>query len=124
MKRLSLIFGVCVWAAAPCWSAEPTNIGSRLELFVDDALIERLSGAEQRLHQPVPANVALVFDKPWEGGWSSEFAVFQDKDLYRLYYRGSKEYAKHVSTCYAESRDGITWTRPSLKLFEAAGTRD
>jgi len=30
------------------------DIGSRLELFVDDTLIARLSGAERRLHHPVP----------------------------------------------------------------------
>ena len=124
MKRLSLIFCICVWAAALCEAAEPINISSRLELFVDDALLERLSGAERRLHHPVPANVALVLDRPWEGGWSSQFTVLRDNDLYRLYYRASKEDAKRVSTCYAESHDGVAWTRPSLKQFEVAETLD
>ena len=27
-------------------------------------------------------------------------------------------------TCYAESHDGITWTRPSLGLFEFKGSKD
>jgi hypothetical protein len=85
-----------VWAAAPNEAAEPINVGSRLELFVDDALIESLSGAERRLHHPVPADVALTLDRPWEGGWSTEFTVFRDNDLYRLYYRGSKEDARQV----------------------------
>ena len=47
---------------------EPRNIGNRLELFVDDWLIESLSGsAEQRLHEPTPRNVAIRTDAPWEG---------------------------------------------------------
>ena len=86
----------------------------------------------------MPANVALVLDRPWEGNWSGGFTVLQDKDkgLYRMYYRAGREdrltqnppdkqvEPKHVYKCYAESRDGITWTRPSLKLFEVAGTRE
>src|SRR3954452_15865604 len=70
IKRLSIVFfGFAPWTAAMCAAAAPINVGSRLELFVDDGLIERLSGAERRLHHPVPANVALVCDRPWEGNW-------------------------------------------------------
>ncbi|MBU0609078.1 MAG: hypothetical protein KKI08_14425 [Armatimonadetes bacterium] len=44
------------------------NTGSRRELFVDDALIENLTGgARPRLHRPVPQEVALVAAAPWEG---------------------------------------------------------
>ncbi len=129
-----IVFGS--WPVATCVAAAPINVGSRLELFVDDGLIERLSGAERRLHHPVPANVALVCDRPWEGNWCGGFTVLQDKGLYRMYYRGGREARlthnppdkqvepKHIYKCYAESRDGITWTRPSLKLFKVAGTRE
>ena len=48
--------------------AAATDIGSRRELFVDDALIERLEGgAELRLHHPVPQEIVLEHDEPWEG---------------------------------------------------------
>ena len=30
--------------------------------------------------------------------------------------------AGHEFTCYAQSRDGITWTKPDLGLFEIPGT--
>jgi hypothetical protein len=44
------------------------NIGSRRELFVDDALVEKLTGkAELRLHHPVPQEIAIIHDAPWEG---------------------------------------------------------
>jgi len=118
--------------------SEPDDIGSRLELFVDDWLIDRLSGAERRLHHPVPQEVAMVFDRPWEGNWTEGSTVLRaDDGLFRLYYRGGRQGTEAFQgypagkvdtrlkyTCYAESHDGITWTRPSLGLFEAAGTLD
>ena len=42
------------------------NIGSRLELFVDDYLIDTMAGVTQELHSPQRQNIAIVFDKPWE----------------------------------------------------------
>jgi hypothetical protein len=117
----------------------PLDIGSHLELFVDSFLIESMNGVHLRLHEPRPAGTALVFDRPWEGVTSGYVTVFKDDDLYRMYYRGSshpgytiksslrpgeQEIPKHPEfTCYAESRDGITWIRPSLDLFEFNGSK-
>lgn len=36
-----------------------------------------------------------------------------------MYYRGSNS----ASTCYAESTDGIHWTKPELNLFEFNGSK-
>ena len=71
-------------------SAEVIDIGSRLELFTDDFLIGKLSGgATQKLHQPKPHDVVLVTGEPWEGNTCAYYSIFQDGDLYRMYYRGS-----------------------------------
>ncbi|MBS3771002.1 MAG: hypothetical protein KGY69_12195, partial [Bacteroidales bacterium] len=43
------------------------HIGNRRELFVDDYLIDKMEGAELRLHHPTPREVCLVTDEPWEG---------------------------------------------------------
>ena len=57
-------------------------------MFVDDALIERLHGkAELRLHQPVPLEVVIVRDAPWEGAGSGYTSLFKDGDIYRMYYK-------------------------------------
>jgi hypothetical protein len=131
---LAMSATVCVVQAAD----KPIDIGSRLELFVDDWLIDRLEGAQRRLHHPVPAEVAVVCDRPWEGNGCNEFTCLRDDGLYRMYYSGGRKesltkkpaYKQGTTkvtgryTCYAESRDGITWTRPSLGLFKVAGTRD
>lgn len=110
--------------------AEPVDIGDRLELFVDSLLVEELQGsAHLRLHRPTPEEVVLTTDEPWEGNVSGYFTVFQDGDLYRMYYRGlhydaaADERAHRELTCYAESTDGVVWTKPALGLFEFNGSK-
>ncbi len=104
------------------------DIGSRRELFVDHYLIDSLKGARLEMHQPQLDGVALEFDRPWEGLFCGYVTILEDDGTYRLYYRGLPKARRDGSdsevTCYAESRDGITWTKPNLKLFEVNGTRD
>jgi hypothetical protein len=107
------------------------DIGSRRELFVDDFLIDRLDGAERRLHHPVPQNVAIVHDAAWEGAGSGYHTVIQDGDIYRMYNRGSNIAVKNGKLitgkqvyCYAESRDGIRFTKPKLGLVEFNGSKE
>ena len=104
------------------------DIGSRLELFVDDYLIDRMEGISLDLHHPTPEEVAIEFNMPWEGNISGYVTVFRDGDIYRMYYRGAHfdwdaRKVTHEVTCYAESRDGITWTKPELGLFEFGGSK-
>ena len=64
------------------------DIADRRELFVDQYLVQALEGeARQILHHPVPREVVLVSDRPWEGNGLNYVTVFQDGDLYKMYYR-------------------------------------
>ena len=101
------------------------DIGSRLELFVDRYLIDRLEGAELKLHSPTPREVAFQFDAPWEGQSSTYVTVIKDSDRYRTYYRGSRLGRDGVGevTCYAESKDGVHWVRPEMGLVELDGAK-
>ena len=111
---------------------EPIDITSRRELFVDDYLIERLENAQRILHSPTSREIALVRNKPWEGNTSGYTTVFQDDDIYRMYYRGTHMvYAQGKATsphrqliCYAESQNGINWARPKLEVVEFDGSLD
>ena len=110
---------------------EVIDIGSRRELFVDKYVIESMDGAELRLHRPTPRDVVIVQDQPWEGSSSHYMTVFKDGDLYRMYYRGSNVIytpeGYHDShrevVCYAESKDGIRWTKPNLGLVSFGGSK-
>jgi len=115
----------------PVAAQEAVDIGSRLEPLVDDFLIQRLDGdAKLQLHKPLPQEVVLVTDEPWEGNTCAYYTVFQDGDRYRMYYRGShydvtaKKVAHPETTCYAESRDGVHWEKPALGLCEFQGSKE
>ena len=74
---------------AQALAQEPIHIGSRLELFVEDTLIERLAdGARLQLHQPVRREIVFKTDAPWEGNACGYPSVFQDGQTIRLYYHG------------------------------------
>ena len=100
----------------------PLDIGSRLELFVDDWLIAEMKGAWLRLHQPLPRETALQFDQPWESPVSACPTVILDGGLYRLWYRAGADNDQRAA--YAESEDGIHWTRPVMGLVEFDGSKD
>ena len=104
-------------------SGELLRLGNRRELFVDPYLIDRLDGVSLKLHEPQPAGTAIKYDRPWEGRGCAYITVLEDDGVYRMYYRGSPGDAPEV-TCYAESADGIEWTKPDLGLFDVAGTQD
>jgi len=103
----------------------PADIGSRLELFVDDTLIARMQGATLKLHEPVKAPRAK---SPLPE--KHMMTVIKDGDLYRAWYRSTDPAFQGVphsghpgeTVHYAESRDGHEWTFPALRLHEIGGT--
>ncbi len=110
-----------------------TDIGSRRELFVDDLLVEKLvGGMEMRLHHPVPREIVMVHDAPWEGNATAYYTAFKDGEKYRLFYRawnlnvtdeGVEPGANAQIECYAESEDGIHWRKPALGLHDFQGSK-
>lgn len=133
MKRI--IFTFAALLLCPLYAshaAEPDtgiSIGTRRELFVDDYLIDSLRDARRKIHHPVPQEIAISHDAPWEGAGSGYHTVIRDGALYRMYYRGSALGVENGRLklggevyCYAESRDGVTFTKPELKLHEYAGS--
>lgn len=103
------------------------DIGTRVEMFVDEWLIEEKKGARLKPNPPVKREVVLVLDRPWEDGAGCFFTVIPEHDRIRLYYRGACLRDTDDETqvaCYAESEDGIHFERPSLGLHEHEGSKD
>lgn len=108
------------------------NIGTQRQLFVHDGLIDQFVGkANLQLHHPVPQEIVLLTDEPWEGSYSNYNSIFKDGDIYRMYYRGADRGPRGefnlphpMVWCYAESKDGINWTKPNLGLFEFNGSKE
>lgn len=130
--RFSVAASLLIVCVSVGRAADPIDVGSRRELFVDDALIDQLDGAELRLHHPQPQEIAIIHDAPWEGTGCGYHSIFKDGDLYRMYYKAWHiEVAKdRLSTgahplycCYAESDDGIHWRKPELGINEFRGSK-
>lgn len=107
--------------------AEPVQLGSRRELFVDRLLIDRLNNLRLQLHEPHDEGAVLRFDNPWEGPHAGYVTILKDGDRFRMYYRGISKLgpdgSEHERTCVAESADGLTWKKPEIGLFEFHGSR-
>ena len=117
-----LLFTLSI-ASTKSAGSETLDIGSRLELFVDYHLIGQLKGTRLQLQEPQSAGVAIAYDRPWEDKSAFYTTVLKDGDTYRMYYQ-SRNFAPPGYTCYAESEDGIHWTRPSLGIVEFHGSRE
>ena len=110
-----------------------SQIGTRRELFVDDILIDRIEGgAALRLNHPVPQEIVLNHDEPWEGSGCVYHSIFKDGDRYRMYYAAGQLTVTPAGVnagthgqfcCYAESDDGIHWRKPALGLHEFQGSK-
>ncbi|HLB73603.1 MAG TPA: hypothetical protein VJJ98_06265 [Sedimentisphaerales bacterium] len=131
LYKLNLLFFLLLSVVSVGQAEQCIDISDRWELFVDDYLIDQMKGRiELRLHSPTVQDVVLTHDKPWEGNTSGYHTVFQDGEICRMYYRGWNHDAKtqkqlHPAVvCYAQSRDGINWDRPNLRLVEFQGSRE
>jgi len=101
------------------------QLESSLQLFIDDYLIESMQDAQLLLHHPIDEGPVLYFNEPWEGPFCGYCTVIKDGIIFKLYYRGLPEAGKdgsdNESTCYAESADGINWTKPNINKYEKFG---
>lgn len=106
---------------------------SRTLLLVDDYHVLYRSGTKRVLHPLTrhPKNpLILGREKPWEVAiaWSG---VYRNpaSGHYQLWYQSfagdvAKEKTHRCTVCYAESSDGIVWTKPNLGLYSFNGIKE
>ncbi|MBQ3454193.1 MAG: hypothetical protein IJG25_04940, partial [Thermoguttaceae bacterium] len=127
MGALSFVSSAVLLAQDPSPGAA-VNIGSNRELLVDQYLIGSLDGVTQKLWPPRDEGPVFLLDRPWEGGFCAYLTVIHDGGKYRLYYRGGPAAGKNTPSvgraCYAESDDGIHWTRPDIGAFRWEGIEE
>ncbi len=117
--------------------ASAIDIADRKQLVVDAHLIASMSGVRLVMNEPYhTGEVLLTADQPWEkriGGivWN-QGTVRKEGDKIRLWYqlitlkKDPKLEGTHAATqsmAYAESTDGIHFTKPKLDLHEFLGQK-
>jgi hypothetical protein len=114
--------GACIQAA------EPIDVGSDKQLILDGLFLADSQGVSLKIHPPrKTGDVILRPEHEWESASLNWFNVVQDQGRidrsakYRMWYEAYDvdgwPTADDTSFCYAESRDGIRWTKPVLQLF-------
>ena len=102
------------------------------ELFWDEFLTDAdNTTATLSVNRPHKCGVVMEFDEDWEGGSCDYFSVWQDDDIYRMYYNAAgfptvvpEGYPTTLKICYAESKDGIHWYKPNLGIINFEGSKD
>ena len=126
-QSLVLLFILSCSSITHLAAQQPLDIGNRRELFVDRYIIERLENVALTLHYPRNEGKVIAFDKPWEGAFCGYGTVIKDGSVFRMYYRGVPQAGgdgnANEVTCYAESVDGINWSKPELGLYEVRGSK-
>jgi hypothetical protein len=125
----------CLLAPLPAAfeAEEPVDVGTRLQLFIDDYVIARSRGLNRTLHHPKKrGEPVLKPEMPWEfDALLLQGLVLYDEQehLFKLYYTAldvvqEPKYDETQDVLLAISKDGITWERPNLGLVEFEGSRD
>ncbi len=123
----SLLFSL---ASGPALCQDPApvvDVGTAKRLTWDGSLFEKADGIRFEMHRPHRTGERnLVGDKPWEswqiGGMSS---LLHENGRFRLWYGVSHgiRHGEEYAVAYAESRDGIHWTKPEVGLVDYDGSK-
>ena len=107
------------------------DIADNRELFLDDYLINELKGASLKLHIKNLDTDNGMQQLKFSGFAAREIGygyptIIRDNGLFKLYYRGYTEgwSGDPAETyCYAYSKDGVNFFKPSLELYEVEGSK-
>ena len=114
---------------APAKSAPAArNVADRACLLLDDVFIQEQNGFNRVWHQGRPSEPVIVADRPWER-WTHLFGsvVYKPGEkVYGMWYEaldGTRPETLDSLILYAESTDGLKWTKPELGLKMIKGSK-
>lgn len=131
MRAVTVIGAVCSSLMAGAAQGEGKAVPEREAVsFVDDFAIEEKSGLVRQLEKPAKVGKPVIAE---EAAWEKNPFLFGSvvidpvTKMYRMWYMSynrNKPMAERTPVLYAESKDGITWTRPKLRLYEFEGSKE
>ncbi len=108
--------------------AKLAKVGGDKQLFIDDIFFDKSAGISLHVNQArETGEIVLKSEKPWESATLNWLNVAEADGKYKMWYEcydiPGWPTGDDTSFCYAESTDGIHWTRPELGLFEYEGSK-
>ncbi|WP_428938817.1 hypothetical protein [Fontivita pretiosa] len=103
---------------------------SRRVLFLDMLEVARIDNVQQKVATAVRSEAnPLKLNGPsgwYDCAYAGYVNVIVEGDKFRMWYNGRSDEItpdRKFVMCYAESTDGIHWTKPELGLYEYKGTK-
>jgi hypothetical protein len=92
-------------------------------LFLDPAFVREAEGATLVVNPPRSSEIVIRADKPWETFMITFYLmVIDDGGKLRMWYI-CRDQEKKGNVAYAESVDGVHWTKSDLGVLEYHGSR-
>jgi hypothetical protein len=92
-------------------------------LMLDPAFIASNEGAQLKVNPPLRRDLVIRPDRPWEKLMISFYlSVLEEDGKLRMWY-SVRDTPKTGGVAYAESTDGIHWTKPDLAIVEFDGSK-
>jgi hypothetical protein len=111
---------------SPCLSGESpgdqaaVTLDQHRQLFLDNYLVQSMVNVHRRVQtaHKYPGNPLIWATEPWEERINVVYgSIIRDGDKYRMWYKGG------TGVAYAESDDGLVWTKPRLDLVIIDGQK-
>ena len=109
---------------------QPLKLGHERQLLMDGYVVEDTAGCRRVVHQPtrhpsnplIPGKAFLDYEDT-EGVGTPSVIYDSEQKLFRMWANSWRSYrdADHHYGLYYESRDGISWHSPELKLHQIEG---
>ena len=119
IRHRLVLFLLLLATTAAAQETVPVSIGER-QLFLDDHGIAKIDGLQRTMHQPKKRRAVIVPDRPWETALQTRCAPVWDEQAkrYKLWLITSTPAAGVAGTTYAESVDGVKWTKLILRQWK------
>ena len=141
MRPSTLTLIASVLLVCPRLNADVLDIGTKKQLFIDEALIQNSHGVKLVTNSPEKRGQVLAGEMPWENGvlFGPATSILEDGGKFRMWYTATAAVRRMVNEgqstlwtmnesgvsrlCYAESTDGRHWTKPNLGINEWEGSK-
>jgi len=110
-------------------SARTAMADAQRYLFLDPAILQKTENVQIRINPPEQREMVIRPDKPWEQLMISFFLTVLDEDgKLRMWYacrdKDQTNPTSDANLAYAESTDGVNWTKPNLGLIDYHGSTE